>query len=41
VRVHVLYASPDGRQYKHTANALFNRGVGTFSIIESKSETIK
>lgn len=41
VRVHVLYTSPDGRQYKHTANAQFNRGYGTFSITESKSETIK
>jgi hypothetical protein len=41
VRVHVLYASPDGRQFKHTANAQFNRAYGTFSITESKSETIK
>jgi hypothetical protein len=41
VRVHVLYAGPEGRQYKHTADAQFNRGNGTFSIIESKTETIK
>jgi len=41
VRVHVLYASPDGRQFKNTANAQFNRAYGTSSITESKSETIK
>jgi len=41
VRVHVLYAGPDGRQHKHSAEARFNRGFGTFSIIESRTETIK
>ncbi len=41
VRVHVLYAGPDGRQHKHIAEARFNRGYGTFSIIESRTETIK
>jgi hypothetical protein len=41
VRVHVLYASPDGQRHKHIAEAWFNRGYGTFSIIESKTETIK
>jgi hypothetical protein len=41
VRVHILYAGPSGRQYKHTADAQFNRAYGTFSIIESKTEMIK
>ena len=41
VRVHVLYAGPDGRQHKHMAEARFNRGSGTFSITEARTETIK
>lgn len=41
VRVYVLYAGPDGRRHKHFAEARFNRGYGTFSIIESKTQTIE
>jgi len=41
VRVRISYAGPDGRQHTHTADAQFNRGYGTFSIIESKTEPIK
>ncbi len=41
VRVHVLYGGPNGHQHKHIAEARFNRGYGTFSIIESKTDTIK
>jgi hypothetical protein len=41
VRVRVEYSGPDGRQHKQTADAQFNRGFGTFSIIESRTETIQ
>jgi len=41
VRVGITYASPDGHQYKHTADAKFNSGYATFTIIKSKTETIQ
>ena len=39
LRVRITYASPSGQKFKHTANAKFDRGFGTFTISQSKTET--
>lgn len=39
VRVLIDYLGSDGRQYKHSADARFNRGYGTFSVVESHTES--
>ena len=40
VRVLITYSATNGRRYKHTSDARFDRGYGTFSIVESKTEAL-
>jgi hypothetical protein len=34
-RIHIVYAASNGQRYKHRANAQFERGYPTFSVIDS------
>lgn len=40
VRVHISYRASDGQRYTHRADAKFNAGFGTFSVVDSDTKAL-
>jgi hypothetical protein len=36
-RIHIAYSASSGQRYKHRANTRYDRGYGTFSVIDSET----